>query len=67
MLACAVLGGFVYALYRYEPEILTVLTWQEMAITAGAVLLFGVVITAICAGISVNKFLRMKAEELYKI
>ena len=67
VLACAVLGGFVYALYRYEPEILTVLTWQEMAITAGAVLLFGVVITAICAGISVNKFLRMKAEELYKI
>ncbi len=67
IIACCVLGGFVYALYRYEPEILTVLTWQEMTITAGAVLLFGLVITAICASISVNKFLRMKAGELYKI
>ncbi|MBR5690263.1 MAG: permease-like cell division protein FtsX [Prevotella sp.] len=67
VIACAVLGGLVYALYRYEPEILTVLTWKELAITGGAVLLFGVIITAICAHISVNKFLRMKARELYKI
>ena len=67
VIACAVLGGLVYALYRYEPEILTVLTWKELAITGGAVLLFGVIITAICAHISVNKFLRMKAGELYKI
>lgn len=67
VIACAVLAGFVYALYRYEPEILTVLTWKELAITGGAVLLFGVIITAICAHISVNKFLRMKAGELYKI
>ena len=67
VLACAVLAGFVYAMYRYEPEVLTVLTYQEMAITAGAVILFGLIITAICAGVSVNKFLRMKAGELYKI
>ncbi|MBR6445041.1 MAG: permease-like cell division protein FtsX [Prevotella sp.] len=67
VIACAVLGGLVYALYRYEPEILTVLTWKELAIAGGAVLLFGVIITAICAHISVNKFLRMKAGELYKI
>ena len=67
VIACVVLGGLVYALYRYEPEILTVLTWKELAITGGAVLLFGLIITAICAHISVNKFLRMKAGELYKI
>ena len=67
VIACAVLGGLVYALYRYEPEILTVLTWKDLEIAGGAVLLFGVIITAICAHISVNKFLRMKAGELYKI
>ena len=67
LIACAVLGGFVYALYRYEPEIEMVLGWQELAITAGAVLLFGLLITAVCAHISVNKFLRMKAGELYRI
>ena len=67
LIACAVLGGFVYALYRYEPEIEMVLGWQELAITAGAVLLFGLLITAVCAHISVNKFLRMRAGELYRI
>ena len=32
-----------------------------------AVLLFGIVITALCAWLAVNKFLRMTAGELYKI
>jgi cell division transport system permease protein len=67
IIACAVLAGFVYALYVYEPEVLTVLTWREMTITGIAVLLFGLLITSMCAGISVNKFLRMKAGDLYKI
>lgn len=67
LLAIVVLGGGIYALYRYEPEILNVVTWREMAITAGAVVLFGIVITALCANISVNKFLKMKAGELYNI
>ena len=67
LLAIVVLGGGVYALYRYEPEILNVVTWREMAITAGAVVLFGIIITALCANISVNKFLKMKAGELYNI
>ncbi len=67
LLACAVLGGGMYLLYRYEPEVLTVISWEEMIITAIAVFLFGIIITAMCACISVNKFLKMKAGELYKI
>jgi cell division transport system permease protein len=67
LLAIIVLAGCIYGLYRYEPEILTIITWREMTITAVSVLLFGLVITAICASISVNKFLKMKAGELYKI
>ena len=66
-LACLALGGIVYALYTYEPNITTVLTWENLAITGGAVFLFGIVITAICSFISVNRFLRMRASELYKI
>ena len=38
-----------------------------MAITGGAVFLFGVLITLFCAFFSVNRFLRMKAGDLYKI
>jgi len=67
VMANIVIGGCLYVLYRYEPEILTVMSWKELTITALTVFLFGIIITAICAGISVNKFLRMKAGELYKI
>lgn len=67
VLACVVLGLGMYALYCYEPEILTIVTWREMAITGTTVLLCGIIITVICANISVNRFLRMKAGDLYKI
>lgn len=67
LLACIVLGGTVYGLYHYEPEILSVLTWEVMLVTGVSVFLFGIIITALCANISVNKFLKMKAGELYKI
>ena len=67
LLAIAVLGGLFYGLYYYEPNIVAVISWRELAITAGAVLLFGIIITAACSYISVNKFLRMSAGELYKI
>ena len=66
-LAIIVLGALVYALYYYEPNILTIITWRELAITGVAVLLFGVILTSICCYISVNKFLRMTPGELYKI
>ena len=67
LIAIAVLGGLFYGLYYYEPNIIAVITWRELAITAVAVLLFGIIITAVCSYISVNKFLRMSAGELYKI
>ena len=66
-LADAFLGGCIYAWYVNEPELLTVLGWEELAITGGAVFLFGIIITSLCASISVNKFLKMKAGDLYKI
>lgn len=66
-IALVVLGVGMYALWKYEPDITTVLNWQVMLITACIVLLFGVVITLLCAFFSVNKFLRMKAGDLYKI
>ena len=67
IVAIVALGGLVYGLYYYEPNILTVITWRELTITGVAVLLFGIIITATCSYISVNKFLRMSAGELYKI
>ena len=67
VIADGVLASGVYAIYSYEPGVMAVVTWQVMAITGGAVFLFGVLITLFCAFFSVNKFLRMKAGDLYKI
>ncbi len=67
LLALLVLGGGLYALYYNEPDMIVIINWQVMAITAGAVLLFGLLISTFCSWLSVNKFLRMKAGELYKI
>ena len=67
VLAIAVLGFGVYALYTFEPNILNIITWQELVITAVAVLLFGLIITLLCTWISVNKFLKMTAGDLYRI
>ena len=67
LLACCVLGGAYYALMQYEPNIDTIITWQMLVVTGVAVFLFGIIITVLCAYISVNRFLRMTAGELYKI
>ncbi|MDM8231971.1 permease-like cell division protein FtsX [Phocaeicola barnesiae] len=65
ILADALLTGMSYFLIRYEPDLLTVITPTVVLIMNGAVFIFGVIITTLCAWISINKFLRMKAGELY--
>lgn len=67
IIAIAVLAGGVYLLWRDTPEILTVIDWKVMAITAGAVLVFGLFITTLCSLISVNRFLKAKSSDLYSI
>ncbi len=67
IIAEAVLAGGVYFLYNYEPGLVNVITWEVLAITAATVLVFGIFITTLCSYLSVNKFLRMKAGDLYKI
>lgn len=67
IMADGVLAAGIYALYNLEPEILVVVDWQVMTITGVAVLLFGLIITTFCSYLSVNRFLRMSAGDLYKI
>ena len=67
ILAICVLGAGVYSIYMADPHVGDVVTWQVLVITAVAVLVFGIVITALCAWLAVNKFLKMTAGELYKI
>ncbi len=67
LFANGVLAAGIYGLYMTQPGVEDVVTWEVMAVTAGSVLLFGIVITALCAWLAVNKFLKMTAGELYKI
>ena len=67
MLADAILMGTAYWRVTYEQELIQVITPEVMLIVCGSVLVFGIVITWLCAYISMNKYLRMKANTLYYI
>ncbi len=67
VIASGVLWGAAYWLVAYEPELVKVITPMVMAIVSVSVLAFGVLITWLCALLSINKYLRMKAETLYYI
>ena len=67
VLANGLIAGSIYLLLRYEPQMSYLFTWQTLGIVGGCVMLFGILITMICAYFSINRFLRMKAGDLYYI
>ncbi|MBP5258256.1 MAG: permease-like cell division protein FtsX [Prevotella sp.] len=67
ILAVAFLSACIYAAYQSQRDLFDFLAWQILAIIGGIVILLGIIITIFCTHVSVNKFLRMKAGELYKI
>lgn len=67
VIADAVLWGAAYWLVSYEPELIRVITPDVMLLVSVYVLIFGVLITWLCALLSINKYLKMKAGTLYYI
>lgn len=67
VIADAVLWGAAYWLVSYEPELIRVITPDVMLLVSVSVLIFGVLITWLCALLSINKYLEMKAGTLYYI
>ena len=65
VIADSVLMGSAYWAVTYEQELIQVITPEVMLIVCGSVLVFGIVITWLCAYFSMNKYLRMKANTLY--
>ena len=63
--ASALLMGMAYFLIKYEPDLIEVVTPTVMLAVMGAVFVFGIAITSLCAFVSINKYLRMKVSELY--
>jgi cell division transport system permease protein len=67
VVADALLGGGVFWLISYEPEVISIITPEVMLIVSVVVLFFGIFIPFICAYFSLNRFLRMKANSLYNV
>ncbi len=63
--ANAILTASAYTAVKYEPELLAIISPESIMIVAAAVMVFGMIITTMCAYISINKYLRMKISELY--
>ena len=63
--ANAVLTALAYTAVKYEPELLVIISPESIMIVAASVMIFGIIITILCAYISINKYLRMKISELY--
>lgn len=67
VMADAILMGTAYWLVSYEPELIRVITPTVMVLVSGSVFVFGIIITFLCAYLSINKYLRMKASTLYYV
>ena len=66
-IANALLISMAYMMVNYEPGLLELITPQVMLVVMGTVFISGILITMLCAYISINKYLRMKAGELYSL
>lgn len=67
LMADTILIIMAYMLVKYEPQLIDIITPGAMLIVMGTVFVFGLIITCMCAYISINKYLRMKAGALYYI
>jgi cell division transport system permease protein len=67
IIASLLLLAAAWALMRYEPDLNEIITTDVLAIVVLSVILFGIIITGLCAYFSINKFLRMRASTLYHI
>ena len=63
--ANAILTASAYTAVKYEPELLAIVSPESIMIVAVSVMIFGIIITTLCAYISINKYLRIKISELY--
>ena len=67
IIANALLGAALYLLQQRSPGIALLLPAKELAIVGAAVIAFGIIICTLCAFLSVNRFLRMRNNDLYFI
>lgn len=67
IMADALLSGALYVLCEKEPGFVSLLPPMRLVVLGGGIILFGMLATVFCAYISVNRFLRMRGNDLYFI
>lgn len=67
IIACGMIYGGIRLGMKYEPAVSQLLNPMLLGIVCAVVMTVGIIITWLCASMSVNKFLRMKSGELYYI
>lgn len=67
VIANALLGAALYLLQEHYPEMAMLLPTKQLAVVGAGVILFGIIICTLCAFLSVNRFLRMRNNDLYFI
>lgn len=65
--ADGVIIGGLYWLRNFEPNIDTIIDLNAVLIVSGCVLVFGILITCLCTLFSLNKYLKMRSNELYYV
>lgn len=65
--ANCILGTAIYIIAEKEPGVAAILPIKELVAVGAVNILFGVSITVLCAYLSVNRFLRMRGNDLYFI
>lgn len=63
--ACAILALGICYLIKNDPQMLSLITWQTLAITAASVVVGGIFITWVSAHISVTHYLKMSRGRIY--
>ena len=67
IMAVMLLAAGIFFACRQEPAIIPFLPLEELGVVAAVVILFGITICTLCAFLSVNRFLRMRNNDLYFI
>jgi cell division transport system permease protein len=67
LMANALLVCALYMAQKSEPAIMTLMPIGDLLIVGLVVIAFGMTICMLCAYLSVNRFLRMRSNDLYFI
>ncbi|MDD4609337.1 MAG: permease-like cell division protein FtsX [Bacteroidaceae bacterium] len=67
LLANGFLLAAVHTIFSLEPQLKMIITTETILIVVGSIFLFGLLITFLCAYVSISKYLRMKSSTLYYV